>query len=788
MNFNQLLEKDFVLLDGAMGTMLQAKGLEAGELPELLGLERPDLIMEIHKNYIQAGSQIIYTNTLGANSYKLAGSGHDVGEIVKAAVNNAKKAAEGTDALVALDIGPIGQLLEPTGTLSFEDAYELFKEQVVAGARADVIVMETMTDLHEVKAAVLAAKENSNLPILCTMTFEENSRTFTGCSVSAMALTLEGLGVDAIGVNCSLGPKEVYPVLEELSKWTNLPIIAKPNAGMPDPLTNTYDISVDEFVLYMKQMAKIGVKFFGGCCGTNPEYIKALNAILQGAKFVSPLRIIPSAVCSSSDTVIIDRPRPIGEGLNPTGRKRLRDALVYGNMDYVLNLVIEQVEAGAEIIGVNAGMPEIDEKAVLVKVVKAIQSVTDVPLVIDSTIPEAIEAAVRVYNGKPIINSVNGEKKSMDSIFPIVKKYGGLIVCLTLDEKGIPDKAKDRVAIAEKIVKEAYSHGISKNDLIIDCLALTVSTEQDKALETLEAIRTVKEKLSLKTILGVSNISFGLPRRELINANFLAMALTCGLDLPIINVNNEQMMGCIKAYGVIAGHDKSAVNYIGNYRDFKGVAKEKNKEKSTGTGIAYAIENGLKKEVADSTEELLKDKEPLAIINEILIPVLDKVGIQFEKGDIFLPQLILAASATQSAFEVIKTKLERENGVLASKGEVILATVKGDVHDIGKNIVKVLLENYGYTVIDLGKNVEYQEVVDTVKKYNVKLVGLSALMTSTLASMKATISLLKENNLNCKVVVGGAVLTPEYAASIGADYYAKDAKETVNIAKKIFGE
>lgn len=785
MEFNQLLKNEFVLLDGAMGTVLQLKGLEVGGLPELLGINEPELIIDIHKSYIKAGAQIIYANTFGANSYKMANCGYSVSDIISTSINNARKAANGTNTLVALDIGPIGQLLEPTGTLTFEQAYEIFKEQIIAGSQADVIVFETMTDLYEIKAGILAAKENSNLPILCTMTFEENLRTFTGCSISAMALTLEGLGVDAIGLNCSLGPREIYPIIEELTKWTNLPIIVKPNAGLPDPITQTYDVEPEEFALHMKEMVKLGVKIFGGCCGTTPEYISAVKNMLVNEKYILNVKDIGTAICSSLNTVEINQPRAIGERLNPTGRKRLKEALIMGNMDYVLSLALEQVEAGAEIINVNAGLPEIDEKDILVKMVKAIQSVIEVPLMIDSTIPEVIEAAARAYNGIPIINSVNGENKSIETILPIVKKYGACVTCLTLDENGIPQKSADRVNIARNIITKAELYGISKKNIIVDCLALTISSEQDTALETIKAINSIKTELNVKTVLGVSNISFGLPKRDMINVNYLSMALYAGLDLPIINVNEPQIIGCVRAYKTIAGYDKGALDYINHYKNVQSLS-DKPKEKTNAKDIVYAIENGLKNEVAQITKELLIDKDPMVIINNILIPALDKIGVEYEKGEIFLPQLILAAGATQSAFEVLKNKMISENGAIISKGKIVLATVKGDVHDIGKNIVKILLENYGYTVIDLGKSVEYQTIVDAVKEHDVKLVGLSALMTSTLVSMKKTIELLRENNLQCEVVVGGAVLTPEYASSIGADYYAKDAKDTVDIAKSIF--
>lgn len=783
MNFKQLLEKDFIFLDGAMGTMLQASGLEAGATPELLNLTNPTLIQSIHKKYIDAGSDIVYANTFGANSYKL--HGESVQKVISAAVENARKAC-GENALVALDIGPIGQLLEPSGTLEFEQAYEIFKEQIIAGKDADLIVFETMTDLYELKAAVLAAKENSDLPVMCTMTFEENQRTFTGCSISSMAITLSGLGVNAIGINCSLGPKQLVPLCDELLTWTELPIVLKPNAGLPDPVTNKYDVSPEEFAKEMRIAAEHGVKFLGGCCGTTPEFIKALKTELSD---VIPQRLAfekKAAICSPTNTVVINQPRIIGERINPTGKKLFKEALKNNDMGYILNQAIEQVKAGADILDVNVGLPEIDEKAMMIKTIKEIQSITDVPLQIDSTIPEVLESALRVYNGKPIVNSVNGEEKSLESVLPLVKKYGAAVVGLTLDQNGIPSKAEERFAIAEKILNRALEYGIPKEDVYIDCLTLTASAEQEAVMETLKALKMVKEKLGLKTVLGVSNISFGLPNRPIINQSFLTMAMTYGLDLPIINPNIDAMTGAVRAFKLLTNVDKNSVEFIWAYNDAlpkTQTAANVNSEIS----LEYAIENGLKEASAEITAKLLETCDSMDIVNEKLIPALDKAGEQFEKGKIFLPQLILTAGAAQSAFAVIRDKILSSDSAPISKGKIVLATVKGDVHDIGKNIVKVLLENYGYDVIDLGKDVPCEEVVKAAIEHKVKLVGLSALMTTTLGSMEETIKLLHENNVNCKIVVGGAVLTPEYAKKIKADFYAKDAKETVDIAKQVIG-
>lgn len=785
MNFKELLKKDYVILDGAMGTMLQASGLKLGEIPEVINFSHSKTIINIHKSYINSGADVIYTNTFGANRYKLSECKYSVEEVIKKAISNAKEATKGTDTLIGLDIGPIGQLLEPTGTLTFEQAYDIFKEEIIAGKDADIIIFETMTDLYELKAAVLAAKENSDLPIMCTMTFEENLRTFTGCSISSMALTLEGLGVDAIGINCSLGPKELYPVVEELSKWTNLPIIVKPNAGLPDPVTNTYDVSPTEFADEIKKMLPLDIKIIGGCCGTTPEFIKEVSNRLENRKFVTREKKILSAVCTPSNTVIINEPRVIGERINPTGKKIFKQALFDNNINYILNQALEQVKAGADILDVNVGLPGIDEKNMMIQVIKAIQGITDTPLQIDTTIPEVLEAGLRFYNGKPIVNSVNGEEKSLCTVLPLVKKYGASVVGLTLDENGIPPKAEKRFNIAMKIVDRATELGISKENIYIDCLTLTASVEQKAVLETLKAVKMVKERLGVKTVLGVSNISFGLPNRELINHNFLTMALSYGLDLPIINPNVESMMGAVRAFKLLSNIDIDSKDFIEHYNNSsKNKTVTNNKEN---IDVFYAIENGLKDECRKIVTDLIVTTDSMKIVNTMLIPALDKVGTKFEKGEIFLPQLISSAETAQVAFEVIKENLIKNNSTPDSKGKIVLATVKGDIHDIGKNIVKVLLENYGYTVIDLGKDVDYISVVNAVKKHNCKLVGLSALMTTTLISMENTITLIRENNLDCKVMVGGAVLTPDYAKKIGADYYAKDAKESVDIAKKILG-
>ena len=807
-DFREQLKKDYVILDGAMGTMLQAAGLKMGEIPEVLSVTRPELLVSIHEKYLKAGSDVIYANTFGANSYKLEGSGHSVEELVGAAVKNARQACENVnpDAYVALDIGPIGQLLEPTGVLKFEEAYDIYKEIILAGKDADLIVFETMTDLLECKAAVLAAKENSNLPIITTMTFEMNQRTFTGCSIPSMVLTLSGLGVDALGVNCSLGPKELEPVIATLSKWTRLPIVVKPNAGLPDPKTNEYNVTAKEFADMMKDLRKYDIKCFGGCCGSNPEFISELSHMLEkeGNKDFAKEKVIPAAVCSATSTVDITEPRIIGERINPTGKKLFKEALLRHDIDYILNQALEQINAGADILDVNVGLPGIDEKDMMIDTIKALQAIVDVPLQIDSTIPEVLDAALRIYNGKPIVNSVNGEEESLNNVLPLVKKYGAAVVGLALDKDGIPPKAEDRFKIAKKIMDRAIAIGIPKEDIYIDCLTLTASAEQEGVMETLNALHRVKTELGLKTVLGVSNISFGLPNRVLVNHIFLTMALTNGLDLPIINPNIEEMTGAVRAYKLLANIDKNSVDFIKAYANMPKVTKINPAAKITSkpadivtegaesdpmasNPLYQAVLNGLKSEGAQLTRQMLETTDSMEIVNNILIPALDKIGADFEKGTIFLPQLIMSAAVAQSAFEEIRKAMVLGNKQPESKGKIVMATVKGDVHDIGKNIVKVLLENYGYDVIDLGKDVEYQAVVDAIKENDAKLVGLSALMTTTLVSMKETIELIHKNNLDCKIFVGGAVLTPEYAKEIHADFYAKDAKESVDIAKKILG-
>ena len=797
MEFRKLLEAPGpVILDGGMGTMLQAKGLKLGEHPELAALDHPDWLLDIHRAYAEAGSQILCANTFGANREKLRRTGRTVEEVIPPSIAIAKEAAAGR-ALVALDLGPVGQLLEPTGTLDFETAVDIFAQQVrcAVSAGADLVMIETMTDLQECRAALLAVKENSTLPVLVSMTYEERGRTFLGHAPACAALTLEGMGADAIGINCSLGPREMPALVEELTRWTTLPVSVKPNAGLPDPGGAGYDITADQFAAAMAELTGLGVKCYGGCCGTTPEYIAKLCKALEGRTIREVPRTVPAAVCSPVCAVPIDRVRVIGERINPTGKKRMKEALLRDDVDFMLSQALEQVQAGADILDVNVGLPEIDEAGMMVKVVKALQGVTDAPLQLDSTRPEVLEKALRVCCGKAIVNSVNGDEETLDAILPLVKKYGAAVVGLTLDKEGIPRTAQARVDIARRILDRALALGIRREDVYIDCLTLTVSAEQEGASQTLEALERVKKELGLKTVLGVSNISFGLPARPLVNQNFLTMAMTKGLDLPIINPNLEAMMAAVRCYHLLMNIDTDAREYIAAYANADvstSITSGGNAPQSAAPAGERTLEQivaaGLKGEAGPATRRLLETTDAMTVVDEILIPALDRVGADFEAGRVFLPQLIQAAGAAQAAFEVIRGRLSAQpGGEDTRKGTIVLATVKGDIHDIGKNIVKVLLENYGYPVVDLGKDVEPAAVVEAAKRHSAPLVGLSALMTTTLGSMEETIRLLRAEQVPCQVVVGGAVLTPDYAKKIGADFYARDAKESVDVARQVIG-
>lgn len=789
MGIRERLKKDILIFDGAMGTMLQNRGLALGELPEALNIKSPESIIEIHQAYIEAGSQVITTNTFGANELKLKGSGYSVEEVIQAAVANARKAIGDRNIYIALDIGPIGELLEPMGTLGFEEAYDIFKRQILQGVEAgvDLIVIETMTDLYEIKAAVLAAKENTDLPVFVTMSFEENGRTFTGCTPASMAMTLEGLGVDALGINCSLGPKEIGPILEQVLKYSSIPAMVQANAGLPTVVDGktVYDISAEDYASYGRSFIEKGVRVIGGCCGTTDEYIRDLVEAIKDVEVPEIKTKRFSGVCTPTKPVFIDGVRVIGERINPTGKKLFKAALKKQDIDYILREAIAQVEAGADILDVNVGLPEIDEEKIMVKVIKEIQSILDIPLQIDSTDPRTIESGLRVYNGKAIVNSVNGEDRVLDTLLPLVKKYGAAVVGLTLDERGIPSSAMERYRIAEKIVKRAEEYGIAREDVYIDCLTLTAAAQQEDVEETLKALALVKERLGVKTVLGVSNVSYGLPNRELVNKVFFAAALYEGLDLPIINPLDREMMDTILASNLLWNRDKGGKVYLENYKKIPQVEKSKAKAKAN-LDLVDIIIKGMRDEARAATQELLTTKEPLDIVNEYIVPTLDLVGDRYEKGEIFLPQLIQSAETVKSSFEVIKESLSRDSGEAISKGKIILATVKGDIHDIGKNIVKVLLENYNYEVIDLGKDVPSEVIVEEAIRQDIQLVGLSALMTTTVKSMEETIAQLKRDKPNIKIMVGGAVLNQDYADMIKADYYAKDAKGAVEIARKFF--
>ena len=806
MQVNELFrQSNTILLDGGMGTMLQAAGLKLGACPEELNITDPALIEGIHGQYAAAGSRIVNANTFGASAHKLAGSTYTLEQVITAGIENCKRACAPYGALTALDVGPLGELLEPSGTLAFEDAVAEYARIVKAGeaAGADLIFFETYTDLYELKAALLAAKENTHLPILASMSFEAGGRTFTGCTVESFAATARGLGADAVGINCSLGPKEIFPMAKRLAEAVpgNFPVFVKPNAGLPRADGSGYDITPQLFALQMKPYRELHLFAAGGCCGTTPEFIKLLNGTFAGCTPGRPAHRMPSVLCTPVDTVTVDGITVVGERINPTGKKRFQQALREGDMNYVLEQAVSQAEAGAQILDVNVGAPGVDEPVLMEQVVKALQSVTSLPLQLDSSNVEALAQGLRVYNGKPIVNSTNGEPEKLAAILPLCKKYGAAIVGLAIDEKGIQPKAADRVAIARRITEAALAAGIPREDIYIDCLTLTASAQQEDVLATVQALEACKKELGVRTVLGVSNISFGLPCRTYLNTTFLTMAMYAGLDLAIMNPSSEEMMAAVYAYNVLTNRDKQSTKYIERFADrvpastalaqaAKAVpAASAAEAELTGpyAALMKAVEKGLKGDAAAHTRTLLAEKQPLEVVDEALIPALDIVGAKYEKGTLFLPQLLQAASAAQSAFEEIKTAIAQKGEGSASKGRIVLATVKGDVHDIGKNIVRVILENYGFEVLDLGRDVPVETVVDTVREKDVHLVGLSALMTTTLKSMEETIAALRAAKLDCKIMVGGAVLTPEYAEKIGADWYAKDAKRSADIAKEFFG-
>ena len=773
-DFLAFIKDNIALLDGATGTQFQLRGLPAGKSPELLNLEDPALVEEIHRAYVEAGSDVVYANTFGANRLKMP---HGKAEsIVRAGVEIARRAAG--DKFVALDIGPTGALCEPLGSMTFDEAYAVFAEVVKAGAGADLIVIETMSDLTELRAALLAARENSSLPVMCSMTFEESGRTFTGVLPEAFALCASPFA-DVVGINCSLGPDKLLPVMRRVAAYTQKPLFIKANAGLPDANMN-YELSPEAFSALHGEYLNMGVNILGGCCGTTPEHIAALKKLIEGKKPLKRRVAVPAAVCSASRLVPLDRVRIIGERINPTGKKAMKEALLKGDMGYVAARAVEQAEAGADILDVNAGVPGIDEKGSLCEMVRRIQSVTDLPLQIDCTKPDAVEAALRLTQGKAVINSVNAEEKSLSSLLPLAAKYGAAVVGLTVDEEGIPKTAQKRVELAERIIARAKEYGIPESDVYIDCLTLTVSAEQEQAQNTLCALKEIRSRHDVHAVLGVSNISFGLPARGAVNAAFLVMAMQAGLDLPIINPNLPEMTAAVAAFNVLSGADKDCREYVEKYAALP--AAEKAPAKAEDKDIYYYISKGLP-DAARLTDRLLQELEPLEVIDEKLIPALNKVGEDYEKGRIFLPQLISAAEAAKLCFEKVKSVIK---GGGVDKGDIVLATVFGDVHDIGKNIVKTVLQNYGYNVIDLGKNVPPERVVEAVERGKVRLCGLSALMTTTVENMRLTIEMLKKSCPYCKIMVGGAVLTEEYAKEIGADRYCKDAAASARYANAVF--
>ena len=796
MKIKEYLKNNLIFLDGGMGTLLQENGLKAGELPERWNVTHADVITKIHKEYFDVGSNVVATNTFGANILKF--SEEELEEIIKCATQNAKNAKEQSNGnqekWIALDIGPTGRMLKPYGDLDFEDAVKVFSKTVKLGVKygVDLILIETMTDGYETKAAVIAAKENSNIPIFVSNAYGEDGCLMTGANPKAMVAMLEGLGVDAIGVNCSFGPKKLAPVIEEYLKYSSIPVLLEPNAGLPKVVDGktVYDVLPEEFSSDVSALIKKGVRIAGGCCGTTPDYIKALVEKTKGQVPVKIEKKNFSVISSYTHAVEFGyEPILIGERINPTGKKKFKEALKANDTDYILKEGVSQQERGVHILDVNVGLPEIDESKMLVSAVKELQAIIDLPLQIDTSNVSAMEKALRAYNGKAMVNSVNGKKESMEAVFPLVKKYGGLVVCLTLDEDGIPEKAEGRLEIAKKILEKAKEFGIDKKDLIFDPLALTISADKNAAKETLKAVKLIKENLGAHTSLGVSNVSFGLPERDIINGNFFTLALFNGLSAGIINPYSNEIMKAYHAFRAISGLDDNFEKYIKFTEDLpkqvavQGTAIAKKDSVEYQSELQKAIIKGLKEQANFITKELLLTEKPLDIVQNEIIPALNIVGVGFENKTVYLPQLLMSAEASKSAFECIKDGMSGEK--TANKCAFVIATVKGDIHDIGKNIVKLLLENYGFNVCDLGKDVSPEEVVQKTKELKAPIVGLSALMTTTVPAMEQTIKLLREKAPWCKIVVGGAVLNKEYADMIGADKYAKDAMETVRYAEEI---
>lgn len=780
-----LNKNGFVFLDGATGTMLRSLVPDFNGLPDLLSITSPEAVYTAHRRYLEAGSDILYTNTFGATDEKLRDSGYTLEEVIGASVSVAKRAAEGR-AAVALDLGPTGKLMFPAGDMTFDEAYESYRRRAVLGeaAGADLIILETMSDLSEVRCAFLAARENTSLPIFITMTFEANGRSFTGCSPSGFANLMTAMGADAIGINCSLGPDLIYPLIAEMAEDTDLPLIVKANAGLPSAEDGSYSVTAEDFAEKMAALSKIGVKYLGGCCGTTPDYIKRVKEAYSSLSLRDRDYTRKCILGSGAKQINAEEITIVGERLNPTGKKKLAAALSEGDMAYVSSIAREQAAAGAGILDVNVGVPGADESALMKKVVETLITVTDLPLQIDSKSPEAIEAGLRAYPGRAIINSVDGEDKTLDAILPLAKKYGAAVVGLTLDEAGIPSDPEDRVKIAEKIKNRAEEYGIPSSDIFIDCLTLAVSAEPEGARRTLDALESVRNRLGLKTTLGVSNISFGLPEREIISSNFLTLALSRGLTLPIINPCARRMTDAVYSYKALSGIDASCLDYV-SYIGGKSADVPAQSSAKKIPDLFECILSGDDITAKEAVSAMIGDKSSEEIINGIIIPALDKVGENFESGKFFLPQLMRSAAAANSAVEVIRASVGEGDG--AKRGKIIIATVKGDIHDIGKNIVKMVLANYGYEIIDLGKDVPPETVVDAAIKNNVKLIGLSALMTTTLPAMEETITALRASGHDCKIMVGGAVLTEEYSKKIGADFYAGDAKASADISKKVLG-
>lgn len=790
MNIRDFIKNNIVYLDGGMGTLLQKSGLQPGELPERWNISHPEVIKEIHKSYYDSGSNIVNTNTFGANSLKFGTD--ELSEIIYHAVKNAdeaRKASSGKqEKFIALDVGPTGKLLKPLGDLDFEDAVKAFAEVISLGVKygVDLITIETMNDSYETKAAVLAAKENSDLPIIVTNAYGENGRLMTGADPAVMAAMLEGMGVDAIGANCSLGPKQLMGVMDELLKYCSVPVAFKPNAGLPksDGKVTYYDVDAEEFAQDIKLAVANGVRIVGGCCGTTPEYIKKVCELTRDMR---PKEIEKKtySVCTSYNKAVFfgEKPILIGERINPTGKKRFKQALLENDIGYILQEAVNQQTKGVHVLDVNVGLPGIDEAQMLTNSVCELQCVTDLPLQIDSSDPVAMESALRRYNGKAMINSVNGKEENLNAIFPLVKKYGGFVVALTLDEKGIPSTVDGRMKIARKILLTAALYGINKKDIIFDPLAMTVSADKMSAVTTLETVKKITEQLGCNTSLGVSNVSFGLPSRDLVNAAFFTTAMENGLSAAIMNPYSERMMEAYYSFNVVKGLDENCMDFI-NFASQQEVQPTAKQESSL--TLKEAIEKGLKEKASEITTAMLGNSAPLDIVNAHVIPALDNVGKRFEEKKLFLPQLLMSAEAAKASFEVIKATMSAD-GSSVKKGSIVIATVHGDIHDIGKNIVKLLLENYGYNVIDLGKNVPPETVLRAVTDNHAPLVGLSALMTTTVPAMEETVKLIKENAPWCKTVVGGAVLTQDYADKIGADKYAADAMETVRYAETVIG-